>query len=109
MSKISKVLEELAKRADMGDEVARRGITAYHGTPHDFDKFSMDSIGTGEGAQAYGHGLYFAESEDVALGYRDLSLCQRRRGERLALSCSGITSLGIFSRTRQSLGLFVKC
>lgn len=45
-------------------------ITAYHGSPHDFDKFSMDKIGTGEGAQAYGHGLYFAESEDVAKGYR---------------------------------------
>ena len=47
------------------------GIRAYHGTPHDFDKFSMDKIGTGEGAQAYGHGLYFAENEGVARGYRD--------------------------------------
>lgn len=46
-------------------------IKAYHGSPHDFDKFSMDKIGTGEGAQAYGHGLYFAESEDVARSYRD--------------------------------------
>lgn len=46
-------------------------IKAYHGSPHDFDEFSMDRIGTGEGAQAYGHGLYFAESEDVAKGYRD--------------------------------------
>lgn len=47
------------------------GIRAYHGSPHDFDKFRMDKIGTGEGAQAYGHGLYFAESEDVARAYRD--------------------------------------
>jgi len=31
----------------------------------------MDKIGTGEGAQAYGHGLYFAENEGVARGYRD--------------------------------------
>lgn len=46
-------------------------ITAYHGSPHDFDKFQMDKIGTGEGAQAYGHGLYFAENEGVARGYRD--------------------------------------
>lgn len=45
-------------------------IRAYHGSPHDFDKFSMNAIGTGEGAQAFGHGLYFAESEDVARGYR---------------------------------------
>ena len=47
------------------------GITAYHGSPYSFDKFSMDKIGTGEGAQAYGHGLYFADSEDVARSYRN--------------------------------------
>ena len=47
------------------------GIKAYHGSPHSFDKFSMDKIGTGEGAQAYGHGLYFAEKEDIARSYRD--------------------------------------
>ena len=46
-------------------------IRAYHGSPHDFDKFSMDKIGSGEGAQAYGHGLYFAENEGVARSYRD--------------------------------------
>ena len=54
----------------------RNPIRAYHGSPHDFDKFSMDKIGTGEGAQAYGHGLYFAEAEDVAQTYRD-SLSRR--------------------------------
>ena len=48
----------------------RRGIRAYHGSPHDFDRFSLDRIGTGEGAQAYGHGLYFAENEGVARSYR---------------------------------------
>ena len=46
-------------------------LEAWHGSPHKFDKFSMDQIGTGEGAQAYGHGLYFADSEDVAREYRD--------------------------------------
>ena len=47
-----------------------KGFTAYHGSPHDFDRFSMDKIGTGEGAQAYGHGLYFAENEGVAGAYK---------------------------------------
>lgn len=46
-------------------------IKAYHGSPHDFDKFDLGKIGTGEGAQAYGHGLYFAEAEPAALWYRD--------------------------------------
>jgi len=55
-----------------GMEAAQpQGIRAYHGSPHDFDRFSLDKIGTGEGAQAYGHGLYFADSEDVARAYRD--------------------------------------
>lgn len=48
-----------------------KGIRAYHGSPHDFDKFDISKIGTGEGAQAYGHGLYFAENEGVARSYRD--------------------------------------
>lgn len=47
------------------------GITAWHGSPHTFDKFSLDKIGTGEGAQAYGHGLYLAEKPNIAAGYRD--------------------------------------
>jgi hypothetical protein len=36
------------------------GITAWHASPHQFDQFDSQHIGTGEGAQAYGHGLYFA-------------------------------------------------
>jgi hypothetical protein len=54
-----------------GRNEMRMGIKAYHGSPHDFDQFSMSKIGTGEGAQAYGHGLYFAEKEGIAKGYRD--------------------------------------
>lgn len=54
-----------------GGEVGEPGITAYHGSPHDFERFDMSKIGTGEGAQAFGHGLYFAQNENVAKGYRD--------------------------------------
>jgi len=49
--------------------VAPIGMTAWHGSPHKFDKFSLDKIGTGEGAQAYGHGLYLAEAPEVAQAY----------------------------------------
>lgn len=45
-------------------------MTAWHGSPHTFDKFSTEKIGTGEGAQAYGYGLYFAGAKDVAEFYR---------------------------------------
>lgn len=43
--------------------------TVFHGSPHRFDKFDSSKIGTGEGAQAYGHGLYLAEAKDVAQNY----------------------------------------
>jgi hypothetical protein len=38
---------------------------------HPLGRFDMSKLGTGEGAQAYGQGLYFAENEDVAKEYRD--------------------------------------
>jgi hypothetical protein len=59
------------KAVKKAKEPIKKGIKAFHGSPHDFDRFSRDKIGTGEGAQAYGHGLYFAEQEDVAKQYRD--------------------------------------
>ena len=46
-------------------------IRAYHGSPYKFDRFDLSKIGRGEGAQAYGHGLYFAEHEPTAKYYRD--------------------------------------
>jgi hypothetical protein len=80
--------------------IAGGGIKAYHGSPYDFDKFDMSKIGTGEGAQAYGHGLYFAESPEVAKSYKD------------ALSSAGVklpqgfnydpTELGILNRAAQN-------
>lgn len=45
--------------------------SAYHGSPHIFDKFSLDYMGTGEGAQAYGWGLYFAGRREIAEHYRN--------------------------------------
>ena len=53
-------------------------LDVYHGTPHRFDpteenplgEFDASKIGTGEGAQAYGHGIYFAENPSVASSYR---------------------------------------
>jgi GGDEF domain-containing protein len=52
-------------------EVDRLEQPAYHGTPHDFDEFKLEHIGSGEGAQVYGHGLYFAGNRSVAEGYRE--------------------------------------
>jgi hypothetical protein len=53
---------------DSGETVLAQ--PAWHGTPHNFDRFTTEKMGTGEGAQAYGWGLYFAGKQDVADWYR---------------------------------------
>ena len=46
-------------------------VDAFHGSPYEFDKFTTQKIGTGEGAQAFGWGLYFTDLESIAKGYAD--------------------------------------
>jgi hypothetical protein len=54
------------------------GMITYHGSPHRINnvdeanpvgKFDLSKVGTGEGAQAYGHGVYLAENPAVAREY----------------------------------------
>jgi len=54
-------------------------ISVHHGTPHQYEptranplgEFMLKKIGTGEGAQMFGHGIYQAGNEKVAQRYRD--------------------------------------
>jgi Arc/MetJ-type ribon-helix-helix transcriptional regulator len=56
-----------------------RAAIAYHGTPHRFapepdlplGRFRSEKIGSGEGAQAFGYGTYFAEAPGTAKGYQE--------------------------------------
>ena len=69
--------ERLAKLLGKFDPT-RLELDVYHGTPHRFEpteanplgEFDASKIGTGEGAQAYGHGVYYAENPEVAKGYQ---------------------------------------
>lgn len=48
-------------------------LTLWHGTPHQgIEKtgFKLNKIGTGEGMQAYGWGIYFANQKERAESYR---------------------------------------
>jgi hypothetical protein len=40
-----------------------------HASPHDFERFSIKGIGTGEGRQAFGRGLYFSEGPGTHKAY----------------------------------------
>jgi hypothetical protein len=61
---------ELLQIAADHDPRIAESFEAWHGSPHDFERFDVGKLGTGEGAQAYGHGLYFAENEKVARSYQ---------------------------------------
>ena len=41
-------------------------MDVYHASPHKFAAFDANKIGTGQGAQSYGHGIYAAESPLVS-------------------------------------------
>lgn len=60
--------QRASKRSKPDSEIDPQ--TVFHGTPHSVEKFSLQKIGTGEGAQAYGWGLYFASKKEVAEWYR---------------------------------------
>jgi hypothetical protein len=64
-SKLDALLRGIA-----GQAPESKYIRAYHGSPYDWDRVDMSKIGTGEGAAAYGHGLYASQAEPVADWYR---------------------------------------
>lgn len=83
-------IKQIATDAAMGF-MPMGSIRAFHGSPYSFDAFDMSKIGTGEGAQAYGHGLYFAQAEDVA---RDYKSTLSRRNIDVTLDGKPITDWG---------------
>ena len=64
-------LDAIESRKPLAGDLAALGLPAYHGSPYDFEQFSLHKIGTGEGAQAYGWGLYFAGEKAVADYYKN--------------------------------------
>lgn len=60
------------------------GIIAFHGSGTDFNEFKLEKIGTGEGNQAYGYGLYFTDVKDIAEYYRAiLDFNNNMKGKRI--------------------------
>ena len=60
---------KILSKGELGRDIFYQ--TAYHGSPYNFDKFTLEHIGEGEGAQAYGYGLYFALNKEAAEGYKN--------------------------------------
>ena len=64
------VLNQAADKAESSQRVQELFQSVWHGSPQDFDLFSLEHIGEGEGAQAYGWGLYFAGKREVSEWYK---------------------------------------
>ena len=64
----------------------RRAIlfqTAYHGSPHDFEAFSTNFMGTGEGAQMFGWGIYLSDLEEVGEHYSNMAYTVKAKSEEV--------------------------
>ena len=73
--KVPEIMAQGGRPAQLLSDLAKGTIspaTVFHGSPHKFTKFDSSKIGTGEGAQVYGHGLYLAENPAVAKEYSKL-------------------------------------
>jgi 8-oxo-dGTP pyrophosphatase MutT (NUDIX family)/GNAT superfamily N-acetyltransferase len=91
--------DDKARRVEKG--TGKFAKLVYHGTPHKFDEFNTDSIGTGEGVQAYGWGLYFTETKAIAEGYRDTLTHYKPEHVEKAL-----VNLGISTEVAQAFASF---
>lgn len=57
---------------DVRYKMIHNGTNLYHGSPHKFNKFSTDNIGSGEGNQSFGWGLYFTDNKGIGEHYADI-------------------------------------
>ena len=65
----SKVFADKIK--EMGFNSLNAMVQAWHGSPYSFDQFLTEKIGTGEGNQSFGWGLYFTDLKSIAKGYAE--------------------------------------
>lgn len=76
-AELQRYQDELAQDFDNQRSSEEFFQSVFHGSPYNFDKFTLEHIGKGEGNQAYGYGLYFTDRKAIAEYYKD-SLGQMR-------------------------------
>lgn len=63
---------------DVKYKMIHNGTNLYHGSPHKFNKFSTNNIGSGEGNQSFGWGLYFTDNKGIGEHYADIGNTNNR-------------------------------
>jgi hypothetical protein len=88
MARRARELAALAEDVRKGEGLPEF-VEAYHGSPYDFERFDFSQIGTGEGVQAFGHGLYFAEHPETAGSYAAAETIIKVDGNPVGAAASG--------------------
>jgi hypothetical protein len=89
---VPQVMERGGLPAQLLGDISRGSVSpldVYHGTPHTLPpternplgEFDASKIGTGEGAQAYGYGIYTAEARPTGERYRSQLAPERKASD----------------------------
>jgi len=92
----------LSRAVPTGNVGGLLGINVFHGGPHRWasepgfpqGRPRMDKMGTGEGAQAYGHGFYGAEAKGVGQQYKQDLAGVRKFSPEASNMLSKVDNLG---------------
>lgn len=66
--------------------IKEMSMSTYHGTPHDFDKFNIEKVGSGESTQWFGWGLYFTDDESISDWYAS-SVAKSKNEDHIDKKC----------------------
>jgi len=87
---VAQVMGEWAHReyvAGLSKDDPRYQLMVKHASPHKFSNFALSQVGTGEGAQAFGWGGYFTDTDGVFHSY--LEQFKRRNHEQPGIKAHG--------------------
>lgn len=87
---------------ELGYKVAKYEIGGiFQGTPHNFNAYSTEYIGTGEGNQVFGWGLYFTDQKDIARYYMSAGLYEDE--EKILLDGKSLSEYDVEQEVKDQL------
>jgi hypothetical protein len=67
MEKLEEQLLSMKKLMGLNED--KNSFLLYHGSTHNFDKFSLNFIGSGNGKDVHGFGIYLTDNKEIAEYY----------------------------------------
>ena len=75
MEMVKKSVRRILKESNLDE------LEAWHGTTADFDRFDLSFLGTGEGTQVYGYGVYLTDVYDTGKWYAISTAYDKNKGK----------------------------